>query len=52
MKSFESWDAQDLHFTFGVEDVEMLPQLVEWVAYQIAVEDKILAEWERFTANE
>ena len=38
MKSFGSWDKQDLHFTFGIEDVEMLPQLAEWIEYEVKID--------------
>ncbi len=46
MKSFGSWDTQDIHFTFGLEDVEMLPHLAEWMAYQTEIDEKNLLELE------
>ncbi len=46
MKSFGAWDTQDLHLAFGIQDVEMLPQLSEWLNYSFEIETSQLVELE------
>jgi hypothetical protein len=46
MKSFGTWDTQDLHLTFRIQDVEMLPQLSEWLQFSIEIDAATLTELE------
>ncbi len=46
MKSFGTWDKQDLHLTFSLEEVEMLPHLHDWCDYVAKIDGNTLLELE------
>ncbi|MFN0201348.1 MAG: hypothetical protein ACKVTZ_07495 [Bacteroidia bacterium] len=46
MKSFGSWDTQDLHFAFGLQDVDTLPILNDWISNSCEIPENIANELE------
>lgn len=46
MKSFGNWDTQDIHLTFGIQELDNLPDMEVWATHTEDIPEKIAGDLE------